>query len=86
MRLDKFLKMTRLVKRRTLANALCDNGHAQINGKVAKAANEVKVGDELTLSYGPKQVRVQVLALPTVALGTQAQAAAYLAPLEPNDA
>jgi ribosomal 50S subunit-recycling heat shock protein len=81
MRLDKFLKMTRLVKRRTLANALCDKGHASLNGKVAKASTTVKVGDDLTVRYGHKVVAVKVLGLPTQALGTQAQAEAYLQPL-----
>jgi ribosomal 50S subunit-recycling heat shock protein len=81
MRLDKFLKMTRLVKRRTLANALCDKGHASLNGKVAKASTTVKVGDDLTVRYGHKVVAVKVLGLPTKALGTQAQAEAFLEPI-----
>jgi len=81
MRLDKFLKMTRLVKRRTLANALCDKGHASLNTKVAKASTTVKVGDDLTVRYGHKIITVKVLALPTKALGTQAQAEAYLQPV-----
>jgi ribosomal 50S subunit-recycling heat shock protein len=79
MRLDKFLKMTRLVKRRTLANTLCSQGHASLNGNVAKASSTVKVGDSLTLRYGHKVLSVNVLALPTKALGTLAQAAAFVA-------
>jgi ribosomal 50S subunit-recycling heat shock protein len=73
--------MTRLVKRRTLANALCDKGHASLNGKVAKASTTVKVGDALTVRYGHKVVAVKVLGLPTKALGTQAQAEAFLEPI-----
>ena len=52
MRLDKYLKVSRLIKRRTVANEACDNGRVTINGKVAKASTEVKVGDVIAISFG----------------------------------
>lgn len=60
MRIDKFLKNSRLIKRRTVAKEACDQGKITINGKEAKAGSEVKVGDELVLTFGPKQMRVRV--------------------------
>ena len=61
MRLDKFLKVSRLIKRRTVANEACDNGRIQVNGRVVKASYEVKVGDRLEISMGPRVVAVEVL-------------------------
>ena len=61
MRLDKFLKVSRLIKRRTVANEACDNGRIQVNGRVVKASYEVKVGDKLEISMGPRVVAVVVL-------------------------
>ena len=61
MRLDKFLKVSRLIKRRTVANEACDNGRIQVNGRVVKASYEVKVGDTLEISMGPRVVAVEVL-------------------------
>ena len=61
MRLDKFLKVSRLIKRRTVANEACDAGRVMINDKVAKASTEVKVGDIIEIGFGNKQVRVEVL-------------------------
>lgn len=61
MRLDKYLKVSRLIKRRTVANEACDGGRVQINGKPAKASATVKEGDILTISFGNKEVRVEVL-------------------------
>lgn len=78
MRLDKFLKLSRLVKRRTVAAELCDLGAVQVNGKVAKAAHTVKVGDTLCLRFGSRLVQARILALPTRALGNQAEMAAYV--------
>ena len=52
MRLDKYLKVSRLIKRRTVANEACDAGRVTINGKPAKAGTEVKVGDKITISFG----------------------------------
>jgi ribosomal 50S subunit-recycling heat shock protein len=60
MRLDKFLKVSRLVKRRTLAKEVCDQGRVTVNGQVAKSSSNVKVGDELTIRYGNKLVTVKV--------------------------
>ena len=61
MRLDKYLKVSRLIKRRTVANEACDNGRVFINDKVAKASTDVKVGDIITISFGNKDVKVEVL-------------------------
>ncbi|MBP3198188.1 MAG: RNA-binding S4 domain-containing protein [Butyrivibrio sp.] len=61
MRLDKYLKVTRLIKRRTVANEACDAGRVFINGKAAKASQEVKVGDKITIGFGNKDVSVEVL-------------------------
>lgn len=61
MRLDKFLKVSRLIKRRTVANEACDAGRVLINGKVAKASAAVKEGDVLEIQFGTKAVRVEVL-------------------------
>ncbi|MBR6004141.1 MAG: RNA-binding S4 domain-containing protein [Lachnospiraceae bacterium] len=60
MRLDKYLKVSRLIKRRTVANEACDNGRVFINDKQAKASTEVKVGDVITISFGNKDVKVEV--------------------------
>ena len=61
MRLDKYLKVTRLIKRRTVANEACDAGRVQINGRPAKASAEGKVGDKITIGFGNKDVNVEVL-------------------------
>ncbi|MBQ7341333.1 MAG: RNA-binding S4 domain-containing protein [Oscillospiraceae bacterium] len=61
MRLDKYLKVSRLIKRRTVANEACDNGRISVNGKVAKAGYEVKVGDRIEISMGPRTVAVEVV-------------------------
>ena len=61
MRLDKFLKVSRLIKRRTVANEACDNGRISVNGRVVKASYEVKVGDKIELNMGPRTVAVEVL-------------------------
>uniref|UniRef100_C5D380 RQC P-site tRNA stabilizing factor n=1 Tax=Geobacillus sp. (strain WCH70) TaxID=471223 RepID=C5D380_GEOSW len=60
MRLDKFLKVSRLIKRRTLAKEVADQGRITINGAVAKASSTVKVGDELTIQFGQKKLTVKV--------------------------
>lgn len=60
MRLDKYLKVSRLIKRRTIANEACDAGRISINGKVAKASVNVKVGDVITIKFGTKEVSVEV--------------------------
>ena len=61
MRLDKFLKVSRLIKRRTVANEACDAGRVLINGKTAKASTAVKTGDVLEIQFGTKAVKVEVL-------------------------
>ena len=61
MRLDKYLKVSRLIKRRTVANEACDSGRVLINDKPAKASANVKEGDIITISFGNKEVKVEVL-------------------------
>ena len=61
MRLDKFLKVSRLIKRRTVANDACDAQRVTVNGKNAKASYDVKVGDHITVAFGSKAVTVKVL-------------------------
>ncbi len=63
MRLDKFLKVSRLIKRRTVANEACDAGRVTVNGKPAKASVKVKVGDIIEISFGNRQVKLEVLDL-----------------------
>ncbi len=60
MRLDKFLKVSRLIKRRTVANEACDAGRVSVNGKVAKASQNVKPGDVIEIGFGNKTVAVKV--------------------------
>ncbi len=60
MRLDKFLKVSRLIKRRTVANEACDAGRVTVNGRVAKASVDVKVGDEIVISFGNREMKVKV--------------------------
>ncbi len=61
MRLDKYLKVSRLIKRRTIAREACDSGRVLLNGKAAKASLEVKVDDIIEINFGNKSVKVQVL-------------------------
>ena len=63
MRLDKYLKVSRIIKRRTVANEACDAGRVSVNGKIARASYDVKVGDEVEISFGTRIVRVEVLSL-----------------------
>jgi len=63
MRLDKFLKVSRLIKRRTLAKEVAEQGRITINGQIAKASSNVKVGDELSIQFGQKILTVQVESL-----------------------
>ena len=63
MRLDKYLKVSRLIKRRTVANEACDAGRVSVNGKAAKASLDVKVGDVIEIGFGTKSVKVEVLGL-----------------------
>lgn len=61
MRLDKYLKVSRLIKRRTVANEACDAGHVTVNGRVARASLEVKTGDVIEIGFGQRTVRVEVV-------------------------
>ncbi len=61
MRLDKFLKVSRLIKRRTVANEACDGGRVLVNDKVAKASTKVKTGDIIEIQFGTKSVKVEIL-------------------------
>ena len=61
MRLDKYLKVSRLIKRRTVANDACDAERVSVNGRAAKASYDVKLGDLITVSFGSKSVNVKVL-------------------------
>ena len=63
MRLDKYLKVSRIIKRRTVANEACDAGRVTINGSPAKASADVKVGDVLEIMFGTKPVKVEVLSV-----------------------
>jgi ribosomal 50S subunit-recycling heat shock protein len=61
MRLDKYLKVSRLIKRRTVANEACDNGRISVNGRVVKASYEVKVGDKIEIAMGARTIAVEVV-------------------------
>jgi len=61
MRLDKYLKVSRIIKRRTVANEACDGGRVLVNGKSAKASYEVKMGDVLEIRFGEKVLKIRVL-------------------------
>lgn len=63
MRLDKYLKTARLIKRRTVANEACDNGLVSVNGRPARASYEVKVGDVISMRFGVRTVTVEVLSV-----------------------
>lgn len=63
MRLDKYLKVSRLIKRRTVANEACSGGRVTVNGKIAKAGTNVKPGDEIRIQFGNREVAVEVLAV-----------------------
>ena len=63
MRLDKWLKASRLIKRRTVAQEACDGGHVSINGRVAKPSSDVKEGDVIAISFGSRTLRAEVLSV-----------------------
>lgn len=63
MRLDKFLKVSRIIKRRTVANEACDAGRVEVNDKPAKASHEIKIGDKIAVRFGDKTTAVEVLAV-----------------------
>lgn len=63
MRLDKYLKVSRIIKRRTVANDACDASHVSVNGRPAKASYDVKIGDIIEVSFGGRTVRIQVTSI-----------------------
>lgn len=73
MRLDKFLKVSRLIKRRTVANEACDAGRVTVNDKVAKASQEVKEGDIIGIGFGNREVRAQILSIKETTKKDEAQ-------------
>ena len=79
MRLDKFLKVSRVIKRRPVANEACDSGRVTINGKIAKASSEVKIGDVIEIKFGDKLIKFQVEQINEVA--TKAGAEGMIKPL-----
>ena len=66
MRLDKFLKVSRIIKRRTVANEAADNGRVSVNGKVVKPSYEVKVGDIIEIQFGDKVSKFEIIEIPKV--------------------
>ena len=76
MRLDKWLKVSRIIKRRTVANEACDNARVNVNGRPVKASYDVKVGDVLELRFGERTVKVEVLVVADN-VGKAAAAAMY---------
>ena len=77
MRLDKFLKVSRLIKRRTVANEVSDNGRVLINGNPAKPAKQIKVGDVLTIEYANRSLKAKVLVVPTRNVSIQESSTLY---------
>ena len=67
MRIDKFLKVSRVIKRRTVANEAADNGRISVNGKIVKPSYDVKVGDIVEIKFGDKISRFEILQIPKVA-------------------
>ena len=63
MRLDKYLKVSRIIKRRTVANEVCDAKHVEVNGKVARASYDVKEGDRITIRFGERVLTVEVVSV-----------------------
>ena len=74
MRLDKYLKISRIIKRRTVANEACDAGRVLVNGKIARASYDVKVGDVLELQLGARTVKAEVLSVSEYAKKEEAAA------------
>lgn len=73
MRLDKFLKVSRIIKRRSVANDACDTGHVSVNGKPGKPGTSVKPGDILTIRFGDKESRFEVVTINEHAMKSDAQ-------------
>ena len=66
MRLDKYLKVSRIIKRRTVANEACDAGRVSVNGKIVKASYDVKIGDVLEIAFGARTVKAEVVSVQEV--------------------
>jgi ribosomal 50S subunit-recycling heat shock protein len=77
MRLDKWLKLSRIIKRRTVAQGYCDAGRVSINGRVAKPATALKVGDRLAIRFSRKEVEAEVMVVPTGNISAQAASTLY---------
>ncbi len=73
MRLDKYLKVSRIIKRRTIANEACDAGRVTVNGRVAKAGTDIRPGDEISILFGDKTVSVRVLSVAETVKKEEAQ-------------
>lgn len=82
MRLDKYLKISRLIKRRTVANEACDNERVTVNGRVQRASYDVKVGDRISIRFGQKELQVEVLGVQENA--GKAEAAALYREISPD--
>ena len=63
MRLDKYLKVSRIIKRRTVANEACDAGRVIVNGKAARASYDVKIGDKIEITFGTREFKAEVLSV-----------------------
>ncbi len=77
MRLDKWLKLSRVIKRRTVANEICDQGRVTINDRAAKASTEVKPGDRLEIQFGNKTLKLEILVVPTGPVAAKAASELY---------
>ena len=77
MRLDKFLKVSRLIKRRTIANEVSDTGRVFVNGNPAKPAKQVKAGDIITIEYANRKVAARVLKVPETNISVQEASSLY---------
>ncbi len=77
MRLDKFLKVSRLIKRRTVANEVSDTGRVLVNGNSAKPSKQLKVGDEITIEYANRTVKVKVVKIPENNVSVQEASSLY---------
>ena len=73
MRLDKYLKVSRLIKRRTVANEICDSGKVSVNGRVARASYDVKVGDTVEITFGERTYAFKVLLVKETVRANEAQ-------------
>ena len=73
MRIDKFLKVSRIIKRRTVANEACDASHVSVNGKTVKASYDVKEGDIIEITFGAKRLKIRVLDVKEVVRKNDAQ-------------